>query len=78
MKSLAYKTERILNILRELPPAKVNEIIDFAEYLNAKAPKVKPRKQDTAELPLYHLGTVDQKAFDRSLLYGDRLDTLLA
>ena len=78
MSSLANKTERILNILRELPPAKVNEVIDFAEYLNAKTLKVKPHKQVTAELPLYHLGAVDQKAFDRSLLYGDRLDSLLA
>lgn len=78
MPSLANKTERILNILRELPPAKVNEVVDFAEYLNAKTLKVKHHKQDIAELPLYHLGAVDQKAFDRSTLYGDRLDTLLA
>ncbi len=77
MPSLANKTERILSILRVLPPAKVNEVIDFAEYLSAKTLKVKHHNQNAVELPIYHLGAVDQKAFDRSSLYGDRLDTLL-
>lgn len=76
MPSLAHKTERVLSILRELPPAKVNEVIDFAEYLKVKTIRTKPQKQITSELPLYHLGSVDKKAFDRSSLYGDRLDTL--
>jgi uncharacterized protein DUF2281 len=78
MSSLAHKTERVLNLLRELPPAKVNEVIDFAEYLKAKTLKTKSHKQRTTELPLFHMGTVDQKAFERSSLYGERLDTLLA
>lgn len=78
MSSLAYKTERVLNILRELPSAKVNEVIDFAEYLKSKTHKTKSHKQSTTELPLYHMGAIDQKAFERSSLYGERLDTLLA
>jgi hypothetical protein len=77
MPSLAHKTERVLNLLRELPPARVNEVIDFAEYLKTKAVKAKSSKQITTELPLYHMGAVDQKAFERSSLYGERLDTLL-
>jgi hypothetical protein len=76
MPSLAHKTERVMSILRELPPAKVNEVINFAEYLKIKTHKVKSHTQNTAELPLYHLGVVDQKAFERSSLYGDRLDAL--
>ena len=76
MPTLARKTERVLNILRELPPAKVNEVIDFAEYLKAKSLKAKPLKQNAAELPVYHLGAIDRKAFERSSLYGDRLDVL--
>jgi hypothetical protein len=63
MSSLAYKTERVLNILRELPPAKVNEVIDFAEYLKTKSLKSRSQKQIRTELPLYHMGVVDQKAF---------------
>ncbi len=78
MPSIAHKTERVLNLLRELPPAKVNEVIDFAEYLKAKTLKTKPCKQSTPELPLYHMGAVDQKVFERSSLYGERLDTMLA
>jgi hypothetical protein len=78
MPSLAHKTERVLNLLRELPPGKINEVIDFAEYLKSKTIKAKPHKQSTTELPLYHMGAVDQKAFERSSLYGERLDTLLA
>jgi hypothetical protein len=50
MSSLAYKTERVLNILRELPPAKVNEVIDFAEYLKQKSLKTKQQKQTATEL----------------------------
>jgi len=77
MPSLAHKTERVLSLLRELPPAKVNEVIDFAEYLAAKTIRTKSCKQRTLELPLYHMGAVDQKAFERSSLYGERLDTVL-
>lgn len=77
MSLLAHKTERVLSLLRELPPAKINELIDFGEYLKAKSHKIKSHKQSATELPLYHMGTVDQKAFERSSLYGERLDSLL-
>ncbi len=59
MSTSAHKAERVLNILRELPPAQVNEVIDFAEYLKAKIRKPKPHKQSSKELPLYHLGAVE-------------------
>lgn len=66
MPSLAYKTERVLNILRELPPAKVNEVIDFAEYLKAKTLTTKPLKQSVADLQLYHLGAIEPDACEES------------
>ncbi len=66
MPSLAHKTERVLNLLRELPPAKVNEVIDFAEYLKAKSLKTKSHKLSTTELPLSHLGAVEPDVFEYS------------
>jgi hypothetical protein len=42
-----------MSILRELPPAKVNEVIDFAEYLKSKTRQAKSLKQRSSELPLY-------------------------
>jgi hypothetical protein len=66
MSSFAHKTERVLNLLRELPPAKVNEVIDFAEYLKAKTLKTKSHKQSAAELPLYHMGVVEPDVFEGS------------
>ncbi|MBC8018715.1 MAG: DUF2281 domain-containing protein [Verrucomicrobia bacterium] len=66
MSSLAHKTERVLSLLRELPPAKVNEVIDFAEYLKAKSNKTKSHKQKAVKLPTYHMGAVAPDAFERS------------
>ncbi|MBC7963295.1 MAG: DUF2281 domain-containing protein [Steroidobacteraceae bacterium] len=66
MSSLAHKTERVLNLLRELPPAKVNEVLDFAEYLKAKTIKTKSHKQSTTELPLYHMGAIEPDVFEAS------------
>lgn len=66
MPSLAHKTERVLNLLRQLPPAKVNEVIDFAEYLKAKSNKTKLHKQNATKLPTYHMGAVAPDAFERS------------
>ena len=77
MSSLAHNTERVLSLLRELPPAKVSEVIDFAEYLKAKSSKPKPQTQKPVKLPTYHLGAVAADAFERSSLYGERLDSLL-
>ncbi|MEI6702289.1 MAG: hypothetical protein WCL71_01975 [Deltaproteobacteria bacterium] len=78
MSLLAHKSQHVLNILRELPPAKVNEVIDFAEYLKSRTRKTEPRKRKATDLPLYHMGAVNLKAFDRTSLYGERLDSLLA
>ena len=64
-----------MDILRELPPAKVKEVIDFAEYLKSRALKKSPRKPAGTALPTYHLGAVSEDAFDRASLYGDRLDS---
>lgn len=66
MSSLAHKTERVLSLLRDLPPAKVNEVIDFAEYLKTKSNKPKPQKQKAMKLPTYHMGAVAPDAFERS------------
>ena len=60
MSSLAYNTERVLKLLSELPPAKVDEVVDFAEYLKEKTLKKTHDKQSADELPLYHLGAVDR------------------
>lgn len=59
MPTSAQQTERVLSILRDLPSSKVNEVIDFAEYLKAKTRKTKPLKQSTTDLPLYHMGAVE-------------------
>ena len=78
MPSKTQKTEQVLNILRELPPSKVNEVIDFAEYLKSRTRKTSPRKPAKTGLPLYHLGAISRDAFDRSSLYGEHLDSGVA
>lgn len=75
MPAKSDQTAKIMNILRELPPAKVNEVIDFAEYLKSRSRKKSPGKQAKTALPTYHLGAVSEDAFDRASLYGDRLDS---
>jgi len=74
MPSKSQNTERVLNILRELPPSKINEVIDFAEYLKVRAQKTQ-RKPARTGFPLYHMGAISQDAFDRASLYGDRLES---
>lgn len=60
MSTLTYKTEqRVLSLLHELPPAKVNAVIDFAEYLKEKTRKARSPKQSSSELPLYKAGDVN-------------------
>jgi Protein of unknown function (DUF2281) len=66
MSSLAHKTERVLSLLRELPPAKVNEVIDFAEYLKTKSNKSKSHKQKGVKLSAYQAGEVAPDAFEAS------------
>jgi len=78
MPSLARNTERIMSILHELPAAKVTEIVDFAEYLRSRTRKTVRINKKVTEFPAYHLGAVSTDAFDRSSIYGDRLDAELA
>jgi len=60
--------------MRELPPSKVNELIDFAEYLKSRTRKQASRKPLKAGLPLFHMGAVNRNAFDRASIYGEHLD----
>lgn len=78
MSSLSQKAERVMRILRELPPSKVNELIDFAVYFKSRTRKTAPCKLVKTGLPLFHLGEINKNAFDRSSLYGERIDTGIA
>jgi len=67
--------QRILSILKELPPEKLAEVIDFAEYLKAKETPAKAKKGPRhVTIPTFHLGRVEEGAFDRGALYGEHLD----
>ena len=72
-------TERIISILHGLPPDKIEEVIDFAEYLKLRVQKTtKHRKPAKAgKLPQYNLGALQQDAMDRASLYGEYLATKL-
>lgn len=70
--------KRILNILKELPPARLDEVIDFAEYLKTKEAPAKPAtKPRRVTIPTFHLGRIEKGAFDRNALYGEYLDRKL-
>ena len=67
--------QRILNILNELPPDKLHEVVDFAEYLKTKGAPTKTKiKARHMTIPTYHMGRVEKGAFDRSNLYGEYFD----
>lgn len=71
--------QRILNILKELPPAKLDEVIDFAEYLKTKEIPAKAKKMPRhVTIPTFHLGHIEKGATDRGALYGEYLDRKLA
>lgn len=71
--------QRILNILKELPPEKLDEVIDFAEYLKTKEPPAKAKKKPRhLTIPTFHLGHIEKGATDRDALYGEYLDRKLA
>lgn len=71
--------QRILNILKGLPPDKLHEVVDFAEYLKTKEAAVKaPKKPRHVTIPTFHLGRIEKSAFDRGALYGEYLDRKLA
>lgn len=70
------KQRKIIDILGGLPPAKVDEIIDFAEYLKKKSkPAQKAKKKAPGlKIPVFHLGHISKQAIDREKLYGEYLD----
>ena len=72
--------QRILNILKELPPGKLDEVIDFAEYLKTKEipAKTKKKKPHHVTIPTFHLGHIEKGAIDRGALYGEYLDRKFA
>lgn len=73
---LQAEQKKILNILKDLPPDKLDEVVDFAEYLKArgKAPQKTTKETHTSPIPTFHLGHIEKGAFDRSGLYGEHLD----
>lgn len=73
---LQAEQQKILNILKDLPPGKLEEVVDFAEYLKAKgkAPQEAKKKAQALTLPTFHLGHIEKDAFDRKALYGEHLD----
>ncbi len=73
------KEKRILDALKKLPPEKLEEVLDFAEYLRNREPEaVKPKKAKRIKLPVFRMGNVEKTVFDRSNLYGEYLDRRLA
>ena len=70
------KEKRIKRLLEELPAEQVDEVIDFAEYLKARKKTISKtkRKKGGFRIPTFHLGRVDEHAFDRDALYGEYLD----
>lgn len=72
---LQGEQQKILNILSDLPPDKLDEVVDFAEYLKAKgAIPQKAMKTHISQIPTFHLGHIENNAFDRNALYGEHLD----
>lgn len=74
------QAEKILHIFQELPASKINEVIDFAEYLKSRERKSgkKVKRKTVARVPAYHLGAMKETACDRDELYGEYLATKLA
>jgi len=67
--------QRILNILKDLPPDKLHEVVDFAEYLKTKEMPAKAKgKPRHVTIPTFHLGRIEKDAFDRRTLYGEYID----
>ena len=56
--------KKILETLKNLPPYRLDEVLDFAEFLKAKNRKqTKPRKEKRIKLPTFHLGNIEKRAF---------------
>jgi hypothetical protein len=73
---LRTEQQRILNILKELPHDKLDEVIDFVEHLKAKTKAVHKVKKKLCPpvIPTFHLGRIEKSALDRDALYGEYLD----
>ncbi|MDP2992119.1 MAG: DUF2281 domain-containing protein [Deltaproteobacteria bacterium] len=72
----AEKQKKIINILKKLPPEKLDAVIDFAEYLKEKKEPLQKIRKKTPPLtiPTFHLGHIAKQAFDRDELYRGYLD----
>lgn len=78
MPSPTDREKKIIDIIHDLPPDKLDEVIDFAEHLKRKNAQTRAARVNTArELPVFHLGRIEPTAFDRAHLYGERLDRKL-
>jgi len=80
MQTQEEKQKKILDILENMPPEKVDEIIDFAQYLEKKKEPLQRIKKKPAalRLPTFHLGRVSSQAMDRNRLYREHLDRKFA
>ena len=76
MPTQTIKQKRVMNILEALPPEKLDEVIDFAEYLKKKKEPLQKAKKKTRlfAIPAFHLGRIGKEATDRDKLYREYLD----
>ncbi len=76
MPILAEKQKKIMNILDDLPPEKLDEVIDFAKYLKIKREPLQKTKKKARHLtiPTFHLGHIGKEATERDKLYREYLD----
>ena len=76
MAIVAERQKKILDILENLPPEKIDEIIDFAEYLKGKKGPSHGTKKKTLhpKLPTFHLGRMMKHALQRDQIYKGYLD----
>ena len=71
--------KKIMTILHDLPDEKLNEVIDYAEYLREKVISLKAKQKKTSlNLPTFHLGRIEPHALDRDGIYGEHIDRKLA
>ncbi len=67
--------KKILETLKDLPPYRLDEVLNFAEYLKAKEKKQTRRnRKKRIKLPTFHLGNIEDKSLYRENLYGEYLD----
>jgi hypothetical protein len=70
------KQKKVMDILGSLPSEKIDELIDFAEYLKRKSKPVQKLKEKAPiqKIPVFHLGHISKQALDREKLYSEYLD----